>query len=260
VPASRPGSATCRTAVCAGRNRFRAKRRAWDSHPPLPTCFRQPGRAPFLPRSSESVQSFGSTWVVYVRRCVAVRSCSVALLLARWRAARSLSPRPVTKQLLFPRRDWPVAWRMHSENSAADPVEHFPAVCSQLILNPERQLAAAFLEYSRLGVVSVPGGVPCLQVIEQPGSQPLAPRPGTIEPSRRLDADQPSSCGRSLLLFFSKHPPDAVRPVIPVDEHPARLCHAPSLPGWAFGRRPSSASSRALRSHPLRPLDSSQSR
>jgi len=116
-------------------------------------------------------------------------------------------------------------------NSAADPAEHFPAVCSQLILSPERQLAAAFLEYSRLGVVSVPGGVPCLQVIEQPGSQPLTPRPGTIEPSRRLDADPPSSRGRSLLLFFSKHPPDAVRPVIPVDEHPARLCHALSLPG-----------------------------
>ena len=38
-------------------------------------------RAPSPPMSSDSVQSFGSTRAVYLRRCIAVRSCSAALLL-----------------------------------------------------------------------------------------------------------------------------------------------------------------------------------
>jgi hypothetical protein len=72
---------------------------------------------------------------------------------------------------------------MHSEHPAVHLVEHFPALCSQLILDLDRQLAAALLQRRGVGAICGAGVVPCLQVIEQLAAQPIAPWPWAVVPA-----------------------------------------------------------------------------
>jgi hypothetical protein len=60
---------------------------------------------------------------------------------------------------------------MHSQHPAAYLVEHLPVVRPQLILDPDRQLAAAFLQRLGVSTSSGTGVVPCVQVIEQLAAQ-----------------------------------------------------------------------------------------
>jgi hypothetical protein len=54
--------------------------------------------------------------------------------------------RRIAQKLLFPSLFWPAAWRMYPMHPAAHVMEHFPAVDSQLALDPDRQLPGSFVQ------------------------------------------------------------------------------------------------------------------
>src|SRR6266513_1891600 len=67
--------------------------------------------------------------------------------------------RCVAEEFLLPGSGRPAAWRLDPEHPVAQPVEHFPAVGPQLVLDPDGELTALLLP--------CPGGdVPALPVNE----------------------------------------------------------------------------------------------
>ena len=54
--------------------------------------------------------------------------------------------RRVAQKLLFPSLFWPAVWRIYPMHPAAHVMEHFPAVCSQLVLDPDRELPGSFVQ------------------------------------------------------------------------------------------------------------------
>src|ERR1700722_9057702 len=114
---------------------------------------------------------------------------------------------------------------MHALDLAVHLVQDFPAVCAELVLRSDGQVPAALLECAAIGLSALPGVVPLLKVVEQIAGQPVAPGPGALLLMRGSGAAPSSAWGGSFFLLPGQYPPDTVRAVIPVDEHPSRFGH-----------------------------------
>jgi hypothetical protein len=131
----------------------------------------QAGIGRFVPKPSTGADRRGCNMhdLVSIVRRRPLASTVIGAIVTHWLLSRWFRWRPavVTQQFLLPRFDRPTAWRLHPEHPAVHLVEHFPAVSSQLILDPYRKLAAALLQRLGIGAIRGAGVVPCLQVIEQ---------------------------------------------------------------------------------------------
>jgi hypothetical protein len=133
----------------------------------------------------------------------------------------------ITQQLLLPRPDSPAFRRMHPVHPATQLIQHLPVIGSQLLLDPDRQIPATLSQRTRSAAGICTNIVPGLQVIKQLSRQAITPRPGAgrLAMIRRRPAAPAARPGRCVLFLASQDPPDPVRAVIPVDQHPAPPTH-----------------------------------